>query len=250
MRRDGVSDDAPHPTLRPHGGAVTAVDALLLLSVMGASLALRFGGAGLNWARRSFERGRLRRACVESIARLQPAPFAVARGRALPAGEPLVSPFGGRPCVAFRVVRLRRKHERGTDNNDFDRVWVVDDEAEWAPDFYLDDGTGRALVRPRGDVRFDVVTTEPDDGAFAHVEAFRRRHGHDRATFFAGFHDNVRYRETIVEVGQAVLVAGAASLAPRGGEGDERAGYRDGSRRIEIGPGDAPLYVGDGRAEK
>ncbi|WP_438028524.1 hypothetical protein [Sorangium sp. So ce233] len=219
----------------------------LLLSALGVALALGLGGAGLRWALRRAERGRLRRACVESIAQLRPARFTAARGRAVPVGEPLVSPFSGRPCVAFRVVRWRQERKGGFGPNNLGFVWVVDDDAEWAPDFALDDGTGQALVRPSGHVRFDLADAEPPPDAADHVDAFRERYGHERASFFAGFHGTVRYRETVIEVGQPVLVAGTAAVSSGLDANDERDGHRASPRPIELRPDDAPLYIGDGR---
>lgn len=189
----------------------------------------------------------MRRACAESIAQLRPTSFVAARGRALPAGEPLVSPFSGRPCVAFRVVRSRKERKGGFGRNNLGKVWVVDDDAEWAPDFFLDDGRGRVLVRPSGYVRFDFAGAEPPPGAAGHIEAFRKRYGHDRASFFAGFHDNVRYRETVIEVGRHLVVAGSAALSSPVGGPDEPAGYGALPQQLELHPGNAPLYIGDGR---
>jgi hypothetical protein len=219
----------------------------LLLSALGVALTLGAGAAGLRWALRRAERERLRRACVASIAELRPARFAAARGRAVPVGEPLVSPFSGRPCVAFRVVRWRQERKGGFGPNNMGFVWVVDDDAEWAPDFALDDGTGRALVRPSGHVRFDLAGAEPPPDAADHVDAFRERYGHERAAFFAGFHDGVRYRETVIEVGQPVLVAGGAAAPSQLDAGDGRAGDRTSPPPIELRPDDDPLYIGDGR---
>jgi hypothetical protein len=220
----------------------------LLLSALGVALTLGLGGAGLRWALRRAERERLRRACVESIAQLRPARFAAARGRAVPVGEPLVSPFSGRPCVAFRVVRWRQERKGGFGRNNMGFVWVVDDDTEWAPDFALDDGTGQALVRPSGHVRFDLADAEPPPNAADHVDAFRERYGRERASFFAGFHDEVRYRETVIEVGQPVLVAGTADVSSGLDANDGRAGDRTSPRPIELRPDDDPLYIGAGRA--
>ncbi|WP_437337393.1 hypothetical protein [Sorangium sp. So ce394] len=219
----------------------------LLLSALGVALTLGLGGAGLRWALRRAERQRLCRACVDSIARLRPARFTAARGRAVPVGEPLVAPFSGRPCVAFRVVRWRQERKGGFGRNNLGFVWVVDDDAEWAPDFALDDGTGQALVRPSGHVRFDLADAEPPPDAARHVDAFRERYGHERASFFAGFHGAVRYRETVIEVGQPVLVAGAAAVSSPLDANDARDGHRAPPRPIELRPDDDPLYIGDGR---
>lgn len=104
---------------------------------------------------------------------------------------------------------------------------LVGDDAEWAPDFALDDGTGQALVRPSGHVRFDLADAEPPPGAADHVDAFRERYGHERASFFAGFHGAVRYRETVIEVGQPVLVAGTAAVSSRLDANDERTWARE-----------------------
>jgi hypothetical protein len=206
---------------------------------------LRFGGAGLRWARRGIERDRVRRACVESIAQLRLASFVAARGRALPVGEPLVSPFSGRPCVAFRVVRLRKERKGGFGRNSMGYVWVVDDDTEWTPDFVLDDGIGRALVRPSGYVRLDLADAEPPADAAFHIDVFCKRHGHERASFFAGFHNRVRYQETVIEVGQRVVVAGAAAHSSEIDKGDGPTDYRALPLTFELRPEGIPLYIGD-----
>ncbi|WP_437977551.1 hypothetical protein WMF11_11915 [Sorangium sp. So ce295] len=76
---------------------------------------------------------------------------------------------------------------------------------------------------------------------------FRKRYGRERASFFAGFHGAVRYRETVIEVGQPVLVAGTAAASIGLDANDERDGDRASPRPIELRPGDEPLYIGDGR---
>ncbi len=127
-------------------------------------------------------------------------------GTARPAAEPLTGPISGRPCV-FYVVSVVQDHGKSSS--------TIIHEVRGVP-FYLEDGTGRALVDPQG----AEVVLEQDfstssgilDDATPVEEAFLRRHGKEPQGW--AFNKSLSYRESIIEIGEKVAVLGSGVREP------------------------------------
>ncbi len=159
-------------------------------------------------------------------------------------GEPLRAPISGRPCAGYEVtVWLEGK-------NGGDRI--LRDAAQ--TDFWLNDGTGTALIRmkdARSQIHWDTTKKSgPFNAPTPELEAFLRRHGQastDEA-FGVSFNRALRYEEGVLEGGEKVAALGYATrqedVSPGAAPGDSRYGR---SRRLVLqAKGDeAPLCVSD-----
>lgn len=118
----------------------------LILLVLGGVAAL--AGAYRDHRRAYPPRLRERRPPRVTIAAAQPGTFVLIVGRVLAGvGEQLVAPFTGRAAIAHdaAVTTLRL-----VDHGDGDPVRRLEKRSLRATPFLLDDGTGQALVDPRG----------------------------------------------------------------------------------------------------
>jgi len=159
------------------------------------------------------------------------------------AGEPLRAPLSERPCSAYEVlVRTEGKSAHR----------VVRDAAH--ADFWLNDGTGTALVRMK-DAKVSIhQDTHRRSGTFnkatPELEAFLRKHGKTSidTAFGASFNRPLRYEEGVLAAGETVAVVGYATreadVSPGAAPGDSRFGRA--KRLVLQSNGDAmPLYVSD-----
>lgn len=159
-------------------------------------------------------------------------------------GEPLVAPITGRPCVCFDAAAWSYI------------VTYPDTGVSWASSpnvltrslrgtpFVIEDGTGEALVDPRG--------------AFVHVTLDHWRGGRKGALSRRPFADpsfmrgvparpDLEVAEGVIEIGELVLVSGLVQRAPATDDGLYRASA---DRRLRIvGSSDRPAIVSDRRAE-
>lgn len=161
-------------------------------------------------------------------------------GRLAYAATPLVAPLSGRRCAAWEVTVAQLVEAEDQ------RRWEVIINEQRSQDFYLDDGTGRALIKARSplmalhrDARF---SSGPDKQATPELEAFLERHGWSRQ-YAIGY--DLIYHEGVLEEGEQVAVLGTARL-----EADpEGAGYRTEALRVVVDePDEDPLMLSDTRA--
>lgn len=164
-------------------------------------------------------------------------------GRLAYAAPPLVAPLSGRRCAAWEVTVVQ-----WVENGEDAKRWEVVVSEQRSQDFYLDDGTGRALITARSpmmalhrDVRF---TSGPSSQAAPELEAFLARHGLSRE-YALGY--ELVWHEGVLEEGEQVAVLGAARLeADPDGVGTS---YRDGALRVVVDePDEDPLMLSDSRA--
>lgn len=157
---------------------------------------------------------------------------------------PLVAPFSGRKCALFRLVTWRRQHrERLTVTEEM--VDCIADE-EHGTRFSLDDGTGVAVVEPRGWVSWRVERLlwrgSPGPEVEANLDAWREGKRPEQLGFFQGFHEDFTYVEWAVVHGEPVTVLGRATET-RDGEHARTAGYRDAPRGFVLASSDATLVL-------
>jgi hypothetical protein len=158
-------------------------------------------------------------------------------GQAEPAGEALVSPFTGRPCVSFRVVGYRwtgsgrsRRRELMADEDD-GHVFCVRDE------------TGVAWAERRGHSLLLIshsYFSRPDPVIEGNLDAFFERYGHERRTFFDGFGSDFDYLEQVIAVGARIAVVGRVERMETAPITD---GYRGDSHPMRLVPPGGPLLV-------
>lgn len=156
------------------------------------------------------------------------------------AEEPLIAPLTGRRCAYYEAIV---EELRGGRNS----RWVRVIHEVGRRDFYLDDGTGRALVRTSG---AEVVVTRDShqrSGTFRdatpELESFLRKHGRE-STGVLGFNKSLRYREGVLEEGEHVAVCGVGRRAPD--PWGQPGGYREQPTMLVLEPQEkVPLYVSD-----
>lgn len=66
-------------------------------------------------------------------------------GTAVPYDQPLVAPYSATECVWYRSL-LEREVQSGNDN----RRWTTESDTQSEAPFWIEDRTGRVLVRPKG----------------------------------------------------------------------------------------------------
>lgn len=149
---------------------------------------------------------RLEEAKPWSLAELPEDTFGKVVGATRPVGETLTAPISGRPCVFYEVT-VRQDHGKSSS--------TIVHELRGVP-FFLEDGSGRALVDPRG---ADVVLTQDfssSSGSFDDAtpveEAFLQRHGKESKGWM--FNKSLTYKESVIEIGETVAVLGAGVREP------------------------------------
>ncbi|MBZ0237593.1 MAG: E3 ubiquitin ligase family protein [Deltaproteobacteria bacterium] len=204
------------------------MEALVVLAVV-AGVAIV--AASLVWNEKARIRRELRGAPRVDIADLREGRTGRVVGR-VGEGETLQAPFTGRSCVFYEatVEEYRSSGKTGS--------WrQVVREAVGVP-FVLDDGTGRAIVDPRGArvaVDIDMTTRSGTfDDATPVEEQFLTRHGL-RSTGWV-FNKSFRYREGVIEIGETIAVMGQGVREPDPDAVGKVGGYRSGPpTRLRLG---------------
>lgn len=159
-------------------------------------------------------------------------------------GEPLKAPISGRPCAGYEVT----VHLEGRNGGQR----LVRDVAH--TDFWLNDGTGTALVRMK-DAQVRIHRdAHRRSGTFKNatpeLDAFLHKHGMSSVdvAFGVSFNKALRYEEGVLEKGERVAVAGYATREADIREGKAPGDSRyDHSRRLVLQwrSEAMPLYVSD-----
>lgn len=157
-------------------------------------------------------------------------------GRLEAGKRPLEAPISGRACVAWTV-----EVQEGSNL----RTIVLEGQTQ---DFVLHDGSGRtAIVRTAGArVAFGTDAWMAPAQPSERMRAFLRRHRRPESGD-PGSPSPYRYRESVLEPGEAITVVGMAQLEI---DPSESAGsYREPPLRVVIGAApSAPLWILDGPA--
>jgi len=132
-------------------------------------------------------------------------------GRVECTGNVLVAPLSGREC-AYYYVLVEKKTSSGKNS-----YWstLIEDEAE--TEFLLKDGDTYVHIEDKK-MKSHIVqdrhyTSGFMEDAARELEAYLNKHGHDSENYL-GFNKTIRYREAILEVGEAVAVFGQGTWQP------------------------------------
>ena len=192
---------------------------------------------------------RLRRTPLARIRDLEPDRPVKVAGIARAEHAPLVAPFSGRACAIYRIVTWRRRPKRRlTEAEEYDYCFA---DEEHGTRFSIDDGSGVAVVEPRGwaswRVEHAVWRGAPGEQVEANLEAWRRDKPPEALEFFQGFDDEHAYVEWAVGHGEPITVLGRATET-HAGEHVQSVGYRELPRGWVIASGDARLVLARGPA--
>ncbi len=166
----------------------------------------------------------LRKATSVPIAEVGEGARVKIRGTVRVVSEALVAPASERPCVAWHLIA---QQSGSTDGSAGDSVMQIVDEKRGQP-FYVEDGTGRALVHP-GDA-FNLLIEKDGElhniagsSGVAGVEQ-RLRDDYGIALKKKGRVFSIKFREGVIEEGETVaVIANATWEAAAEGSPD---GYR------------------------
>lgn len=143
---------------------------------------------------------------------------------------PLISPLTDRPCALFRTT-VQHRQSSGRSSR-----WVtIIDSSEFQRDFWVEDSTGKALVKPEVPKVVLVMDGHFTSGtlneATPRLDAFLARYGETSRGWF--FNKNMRYKEGILEEGEVVAVYGICRWEPNP-DPLAAGGYRERPMRLTI----------------
>lgn len=216
------------------------------LIFMGVAVAIVTGG----WVYRQFfsARGRARRALRKAsrvpIGRAKDGELAKLCGTLRGVEQPVVGPLSKRPCAYYRTTVEQKK---GSGNSSHWRTII--DESDFVQRFWIEDGTGRALV----ELVYPMVVLTMDnsfssgflDDATPDLEEFLARHGESSEGWV--FNKTLRYKEGLLEEGEKVAVFGLCRWEPDPDPAAASgAGFRQQAMRLKvIAPQDNQLLLSD-----
>lgn len=120
-------------------------------------------------------------------------------------GEPLYSPLSGRPC-AYYHIHVEQKVQSGKSSN-----WRTVIDEEIYTDFVIRDGRHCAFINSDRIKTYLIQDRKFHSGflndAEPKLESYLTQHGKSSTGFF-GFNRTMRYKEGILEQGEAVVAAG------------------------------------------
>ena len=123
-------------------------------------------------------------------------------------GEPLVSPLSDRECCHYYVL-VEQKVSSGKSSK-----WKKIIEEEKSSHVMINDGTGKALIDTTTRLKSHIVQDANFKSGFMNdatdkLENYLNQHNIKSEGFF-GFNKTIRYKEGILEQGEAVAVLGKA----------------------------------------
>jgi hypothetical protein len=155
----------------------------------------------------------------------------------------LMAPISERGCALYRVVIREQKRSGGRG------VWeTVIDASDCQRSFWLEDHSGRALIKPVLTQVALVLDAHQQTGVFKdptpELEAFLLEHGQETQGWL--FNRNLKVEEGILEQGEQVAVMGLARWEPDPDPQAPAAGLRRRALRLVIGdPPDGPMLLSD-----
>ncbi len=215
---------------------MNVIIAAVILFVLGAVI------AGYYFSRDNRIKRAMRAAPLVAARDFQGDQLARLQGTLRYATEPLTAPLSGRSCALY-VVQVEEYRSNGKSGS-----WHEIIREEEGREFFLDDDSGSAFVRPDGadtvlvkDAHFRSGTL---NDATPGLEAFLNRNGTKSTGWL--FNRSLRYKEGVLEAGELVAVCGRgvreADPDPRSAQG----GYRESATRVVLSQSlHAPLYISD-----
>ncbi len=211
--------------------------------VLGAGsvfLALLVGAAVLSYTRKTARVRRVLRSQPRvDIAAAREGPVKIA-GKLRLWGKPMLAPLSRRPCALYDA----QVHERSNRTD----VLVIHDRL--AVDFFVEDATGKALVRAAPGKQLELVIVQ--DARYRsgllrepHPDLERFLTAHGQASKGVLFPRNLSYREGVFEPGEDIVVYGRGRLEPDPDAAAPGDAYRERPMRLVVEPLDGKLHVSD-----
>lgn len=137
--------------------------------------------------------------------------FTKVHGKALHVKSPLIAPYSKRKCV-FYIIKIQQKKSNGKSS-----YWKTIVNEEHIQDFFLESKGDFVIVQatqnPKNYKSYLVVDQKTDSGTFKDptpkFAALLEQYNIKSETFF-GFNKQLRYTEGVIEIGEAITVAGIA----------------------------------------
>ena len=152
---------------------------------------------------------RLKKLHFSKIGSLQSHKYAKIEGKALNIEAPLIAPLSKRKCVYYKMM-IQKKVSSGKSSH-----WdtIVDEEV--IQDFFVEQTGERLLIFPKKNPKnyYDYLVTDKtaNSGSFndptPEFKALLDRYSIETEGFF-GFNKQLRYYESIIEIGERITVAG------------------------------------------
>ncbi len=218
----------------------------IILGIIALNIAVV--GGGLAWRYWFSERARYRRLLKKAprvpIAQAGEGALVRITGMASAgAGGVLTAPLSGRPCLVLEVEVDENVHQ-GKSSSWKNRIREID----FVPEFWVEDETGRALIRldyPKlaltQDAKFNSgVLNDPEPRLVEFLES----HGESPQGWV--FNKALRYREGVLEPDEEVTVLGVVRREPDPDPMADSEGYRQRAMRVVLrSPADGDLVISD-----
>jgi hypothetical protein len=202
-----------------------------------ALIAFGLGIAALWWGYRSFKIKRRIENVPTSKIRSMAMGLVELSGTVVPSDDGIMqSPLTQQDCVYYDYT-IKEKRSSGKHTR-----WVTIDSGSRGDYFYLDDGTGTALVKTAG-ASIDVSTSlNVSSSSFqdppATVQAYLEQSDIDYESIF-GMNKTMSYEERVIAPEDQVYVLGTAGDNPFVEEASSKHGFED----VMIGEGDNGMFV-------
>lgn len=152
---------------------------------------------------------RLKKLPYSKIGSLQNHKYCKIEGKALNVETPLIAPLSKRKCVYYKIM-IQKKVSSGKSSH-----WSTVVEEDLIQDFFVEQAGERLLIFPKNKPKnyYDYLVTDKttNSGSFndptPKFKALLKKYNIDSEGFFS-FNKQLRYYESIIEVGERITVAG------------------------------------------
>ena len=152
---------------------------------------------------------RLKKLRFSKIGSLQNHHYSKVEGNALNVNQPLIAPLSKRECVFYQIL-IEKKVNSGKNSH-----WKTIVDEEKIQDFFVEQTGERLLIFPKPNPKnyyaYLVSDKKANSGTFndptPEFQSLLDNYGIESTGLF-GFNKQLRYRESIIEVGERITVAG------------------------------------------